>query len=183
MKLFMSSKSDKAKMSRQLTPVTQIDQTVQRRWTAAVQVLECHHILQSRNGSHYKRVLLIDSVGLILTALIFNDHLDHYANIFRQYRRYRISNAFVISNDPKYAVSSYGYSWVLNNRTLVEECPEHTPTILPCKFDFTEFKNLYQYAESESLQNVRGIVVQCLPSLEQGVDLVTRRDIVIINEE
>ncbi|CAH1451462.1 unnamed protein product [Lactuca virosa] len=99
------------------------------------------------------------------------ENLHYYARTFTQYRRYRISNAFVIPCDPRYAVSLYEFSWVLNKRTLVQEHPNRNPVNLPCTFEFTPFTRLHEHAESDHLQNVRGIVVRCLPSYEEGSDL------------
>ncbi|CAH1412172.1 unnamed protein product [Lactuca virosa] len=170
-------------MSTQLTPIIKINQATHNRWTALVQILECQHVLQTKKGSSYKRLMLTDSEGLKFTAIIYSENLHYYARTFTQYRRYRISNAFVIPCDPRYAVSLYEFSWVLNKRTLVQEHPDRNPVNLPCTFEFTPFTRLHEHAESDHLQNVRGIVVRCLPSYEEGSDLVSRRDVIIINEE
>ncbi|KAL7619166.1 hypothetical protein Lser_V15G01110 [Lactuca serriola] len=170
-------------MSTQLTPIMEINQASHNRWTTLVQILECQHVLQTKKGSSYKRLMLTDSEGLKFTTIIFSENLNYYARTFTQYRRYHISNAFVIPCDPRYAVSLYGFSWVLNKRTLVQEHPDRNPVNLPCTYEFKPFTRLHEHAESEHLQNVRGIVVRCLPSYEQGSDLVSRRDVVIINEE
>ncbi|CAH1449030.1 unnamed protein product [Lactuca virosa] len=170
-------------MSTQLTPIMEINQATHNRWTALVQILECQHVLQTKKGSSYKRLMLTDSEGLKFTAIIYSENLHYYARTFTQYRRYRISNAFVIPCDPRYAVSLYEFSWVLNKRTLVQEHPDRNPVNLPCTFEFTPFTRLHEHAESDHLQNVRGIVVRCLPSYEEGSDLVSRRDVIIINEE
>ncbi|CAH1443179.1 unnamed protein product [Lactuca virosa] len=106
--------------------------------------LECYHVQHmTKDDSEYKRIMMMDQEGMIVTGLIFSDHLDNYATIFIQYHKYNISSTTVIRSDPR----------------------------------------LHAYAESENLQNVRGIILQCLPSQEHGADLVTRRDIIIINEE
>ena len=111
----------------------------------------------------------------------------------------------------KFQISSYIYSWIISNKTLVEELIKSIPTPLPCQFEFTKFLDLYKYADSESPQSrfslslpkkamyysfkqatnlfliqntdVRGIVLQCFPSEEQGSPLITKRDVVIVNEE
>ncbi|CAI9279215.1 unnamed protein product [Lactuca saligna] len=155
-------------MSTQLTPIMEINQATHNRWTALVQILECQHVLQTKKGSSYKRLMLTDSEGLKFTAIIFSENLNYYARTFTQYRRYRISNAFLIPCDPRYALSLYGFSWVLNKRTLVQEHPDRNPVNLPCTFEFTPFTRLHEHAESEHLQSS---------------DLVSRRDVVIINEE
>lgn len=64
-----------------------------------------------------------------------------------------IVNAFVIPCDPRYAVSLYGFSWVLNKRTLVQEHPDRNPVNLPCTYEFTPFTRLHEHAESEHLQS------------------------------
>ncbi|CAH1450537.1 unnamed protein product [Lactuca virosa] len=171
-------------MDRRIFPVMQIDQTHGKHWTATVQILECHHVQHmTKDDSEYKRIMMMDQDGTTMTGLIFSDYLGHYATIFSQFHKYNISGATVIRNDPKFSVGSYPFSWILTKSTLVEEIPERIPTTIPWSLEFTKFSRLHAYAESENLQNVRGIVLQCLPSQEHGVDLVTRRDIIIINEE
>lgn len=140
-------------MSTQLTPIMEINQASHNRWTALVQILECQHVLQTKKGSSYKRLMLTDSEGLKFTAIIFSENLNYYARTFTQYRRYRISNVFVIPCDPRYAVSLYGFSWVLNKRTLVQEHPDRNPVNLPCTYEFTPFTRLHEHAESEHLQS------------------------------
>ncbi|KAJ9568234.1 hypothetical protein OSB04_004200, partial [Centaurea solstitialis] len=169
-------------MPRQISPVTTIQQHG-KRWTTLVHILECHHIQHTQDQSEFKRIILTDPDGTKLTALIFSSHLRYYMHTFQQYKRYYISNAVVIRNQAKYAMGPYQFSWVLNNRTLVEELSDPIPLTLPCKFNFTPFKKLHKYAESDIYQDVRGMVVQCLPTYDQGPDLPTRRDIIIVNEE
>ncbi|KAJ9545053.1 hypothetical protein OSB04_024760 [Centaurea solstitialis] len=110
-------------------------------------------------------------------------HNPFNMHTFQQYKRYYISNAVVIRNQAKYVVGPYQFSWVLNNRTLVEEISDPIPLMLPCKFNFTPFNKLHKYAESDIYQDVRGIVVHCLPTYDQGPDLATRRDIIFHKAE
>ena len=83
------------KMRRQISPVSMIDQQPGKRWTALVHVLECHHMQHPQDQSEFKRIIRTDPQGMKLTALIFGNHQKYYANTFRQYRRYYISNAVV----------------------------------------------------------------------------------------
>ncbi|CAI9286631.1 unnamed protein product [Lactuca saligna] len=153
-------------MSTQLTPIMEINQATHNRWTALVQILECQHVLQTKKGSSYKRLMLTDSEGLKFTAIIFSENLNYYARTFTQYRRYHISNAFLIPCDPRYALSLYGFSWVLNKRTLVQEHPDRNPVNLPCTFEFTPFTrklplvitlwNQFDEHEGNMLQSMQG---------------------------
>ncbi|KAJ9565646.1 hypothetical protein OSB04_001612 [Centaurea solstitialis] len=154
-------------MPRQISPIATIDRQRGKRWATLVHVLECHHIQHSQDQSEFKRIILIDPNEMKLTTLIFSSHLRYYMHSFQRYRRYYISNA-----DAKYVVGQYQFSRILNNRTLVKELSNPTPLMLPYKFDFTMFNKLH-----------KGIVVQCLPTYDQGLDLATRRDIIIVNEE
>ncbi|PWA56841.1 hypothetical protein CTI12_AA412340 [Artemisia annua] len=86
-------------------------------------------------------------------------------------------------NDERYHIGTYTYSWVLSNKTLVEELVENTLAPISCHFEFTNFSDLHKYADSDSLQNVRAIVLQCFPSQEQDSEITSRRDVVIVNEE
>ncbi|PWA74144.1 hypothetical protein CTI12_AA254960 [Artemisia annua] len=169
-------------MSRHISNAQDISPT-SKKWTVLVQVLESGHVQQSRLGNDYKRLILADSHGTKVTALIYSSHLRYFARLLTQYKRYYISNATVTRNDERYRIGTYTYSWVLSNKTLVEELVENTLAPISCHFEFTNFSDLHKYADSDSLQNVRAIVLQCFPSQEQDSEITSRRDVVIVNEE
>ncbi|GJU57873.1 ATP-dependent DNA helicase PIF1-like protein [Tanacetum coccineum] len=54
----------------------------------------------------------------------------------------------------EYVDNSDIYSWIINNKSLVEELVESIPTLLPCEFEFIKFTDLYKYADSESPQSL-----------------------------
>lgn len=170
-------------MSRTLSNVLDITPQLNKRWKNIIQVLESGHVQRSQNDVAYKRLIFTDTRGTKVGAVMYDSAIKLFSKLLTQYKRYYISNAMVRRTDPVYRVSSYAYSCLLNTKTLVEELVEPIPTSLPCEFDFTNFCDLYKYADSESPQNVRGIVLQCFPSEEQGSPMITKRDVVIVNEE
>ncbi|GKC03061.1 hypothetical protein Tco_0994671 [Tanacetum coccineum] len=114
--------------------------------------------------------------GTKVGAVIYGvSNICLFSKLLTPYKRYYVSSAVVTRTDEKFRVSSYIYSWIISNKSLVEELVESIPTSLPCQFEFKKFSNLYKYADSESPQNVRGIVLQCFPSEEQGTPMITKR--------
>lgn len=81
------------------------------------------------------------------------NHLRYFAKLLLQYKRYYISNAMIVENDARYRISSYQYSWTLNNKTLVEEYVDSIPITLPCEFEFTDFSTLYKHADTDRMQS------------------------------
>ncbi|GJY10001.1 replication protein A 70 kDa DNA-binding subunit B-like protein [Tanacetum coccineum] len=174
----------RGKMSRPISNVLDITPQIKRKWTVIIQVLESGHVQQSKNDVTYKRFIFTDSHGTKVGAVIYGaSNIRLFSKLLMPYKRYYVSSAVVTRTDEKFRVSSYIYSWIINNKSLVEELVESIPTSLPCEFEFTKFTDLYKYADSESPQNVRGIVLHCFPSEEQGTPMITKRDIVIVNEE
>lgn len=170
-------------MSRLISNVVDIRPEQKKSWTVLVQVLENGHVQESRAKKKFKRLIFADSQGTQFTALINDYHLRYFATLLTQYKRYYISNAMVIQYEPKYRISSYPYSWILNNKTLVEEFMEPVPMALDCQLEFTDFSNLHKFADTETLLNIKAIVLCCYPIKDQGPGFASKRDIVIVNQE
>lgn len=170
-------------MARRYLPVNQIVEGI-KGWTVLVQVIERGHVQVSRGARpiNYRRFLLTDSEGTKVSAVIYGNDIRYFAGMLLPFRRYYISSASLRKSDLKYRVSDYPHSWVIHNRTLIEEYAEQAPPPIPCHIDLTEFKNLFRFADTENLQNVMAVVVHAFPPKEQGLDSTTR-DFVLINEE
>ncbi|GJR16806.1 replication protein A 70 kDa DNA-binding subunit B-like protein isoform X2 [Tanacetum coccineum] len=143
-------------MSRPISNVADIRLGPKKPWTVIVQVLENNHVQQSESGKDYKKLIFTDSQGMKLSALIYEADLRYFNKLLTQYKRYHVSNDVVTRNDPVFRVSSYQYSWILTNKTVVEELVEAVPPTIPCQFEFTSFSDLYKYAESDSYHNKSG---------------------------
>ncbi|GKA72922.1 replication protein A 70 kDa DNA-binding subunit B-like protein [Tanacetum coccineum] len=158
-----------------------LEAKIKRKWTVIIQVLESGHVQESKNDVTYKRFIFTDSHGTKVGAVIYGgSNIRLFSKLLTPYKRYYVSSAVVTRTDEKFRVSSYIYSWIISNKSLVEELVESIPTSLPCQFEFTKFSDLYKYADSESPQNVRGIVLQCFPSEEQGTPMITKRKKLLI---
>ncbi|CDP01396.1 unnamed protein product [Coffea canephora] len=126
-----------------------------RRWTVLVQVVEKSHVLTS-NGSpliRFQRLVLTDSEGNMVLAVIYGNDIHYFANLLQPFKRYYITGGTVKKQDAKYKVSDYHFSWVIHNKTLVEEYVEPNPPMLPCTFEFTKFENLFRFADTENVQS------------------------------
>ncbi|XP_027168908.1 replication protein A 70 kDa DNA-binding subunit B-like isoform X1 [Coffea eugenioides] len=155
-----------------------------RRWTVLVQVVEKSHVLTS-NGSppiRFQRLVLTDSEGTMVSAVIYGNDIRYFANLLQPFKRYYITGGTVKKQDAKYKVSDYQFSWVLHNKTLVEEYVEPNPPMLPCTFEFTKFEDLFRFADTENVQNLQAVVVTAFATKEQNNGCTTR-DFIVVNEE
>lgn len=143
-------------MSRRISSVLDI-KPGSKKWTVLVQIVENGHRQISRSKTEYRKLMLCESEGTTVTAMIYNHDVRYYACLLEQYKRYYISNANVSENDSRYGDGAYKYYWTLTNRTLVEELVEPIPTPLSCHFEFTRFSDLYKYADSDTILNVRAV--------------------------
>ncbi|KAJ9557178.1 hypothetical protein OSB04_011792 [Centaurea solstitialis] len=172
-------------MSRHISDILDVTKEFKRKWTMLIQVVEIGHEQYDKNRKKYKKLLFTDPKGTKVTGIIFENMIRNLQNTFKSFNKYYISNAFLTLTEERFRVSTYPYSWGLNSRTLIEGHPEMIPPALPCKFQFTPFNELHKYVESHDYQNVKGIVVSCLPSHEEyeGSGTTTRKDVVVVNEE
>ncbi|XP_052625737.1 replication protein A 70 kDa DNA-binding subunit B-like [Lactuca sativa] len=168
-----------------MSNVLDITPALKTEWTALIQVLEVGHIQENIGREELRHLLFTDCKGTKVLAIIYGYHLPLFKHTFKPYKRYYISNAVIIKVQTQFVISSYKYSWSLNNRTLVQPYPELKPPVLPCHFQFTPFTQLHRHAETDNYQNIRGVVIKCFPSeqLHDGSELSSKRDIIIVNEE
>ncbi|CAA0830555.1 HXXXD-type acyl-transferase family protein [Striga hermonthica] len=169
-------------MSRKFVQIKEVDDKTSA-WTAIVQVVEKSHIQRGKPPKNvpYRRYLLTDSDGTKVSAVVYSVDLGVVSKKLVPYRRYYVSNAIVSAVDPKYQVSDYAYKWNLKKSTLIEPYEEPIPPQFPCHIEIQQFQNLYQFADTENLQNIMGVVVHALPV--KGTAGSKTRDIVIVNEE
>ncbi|XP_071931758.1 replication protein A 70 kDa DNA-binding subunit D-like isoform X1 [Coffea arabica] len=126
-----------------------------RRWTVLVQVVEKLHVL-TNNGSppiRFQRLVLIDSEGTMVSAVIYGNDIRYFANLLQPFKRYYITSGTVKKQDAKYKVSDYQFSWVIHNKTLVEEYVKPNPPMIPCTFEFAKFEDLFRFADMENVQS------------------------------
>ncbi|XP_071914617.1 replication protein A 70 kDa DNA-binding subunit B-like isoform X4 [Coffea arabica] len=155
-----------------------------RRWTVLVQVVEKSHVLTS-NGSppiRFQRLVLTDSEGTMVSAVIYGNDIRYFANLLQPFKRYYITGGTVKKQDAKYKISDYHFSWVIHNKTLVEEYVEPNPPMLPCTFEFTKFEDLFRFADTENVQSLQAIVITAFATKEQNNGSTTR-DFIVMNEE
>ncbi|CAA0810473.1 Unknown protein [Striga hermonthica] len=119
--------------------------------------------------------------GTNVSAVAYNHNIRAGANLLIPYKIYRVSGATLKKVEEKYRVGPYDFSWTINNNTLIQPCDDVVPTHLYCHMDTARFANLHQFADSENLQNVLGVVHAFEPK-HRGFDSVMR-DIVIMNAE
>nr|XP_027076920.1 replication protein A 70 kDa DNA-binding subunit B-like [Coffea arabica] len=155
-----------------------------RRWTVLVQVVEKSHVLTS-NGSppiRFQLLVLTDSEGTMVSAVIYGNDIRYFANLLQPFKRYYITGGTVKKQDAKYKISDYHFSWVIHNKTLVEEYVEPNPPMLPCTFEFTKFEDLFRFADTENVQSLQAIVITAFATKEQNNGSTTR-DFIVMNEE
>lgn len=155
-------------MNRPLSNTMDIKPSPTRQWTVLIQVIQNGHVQYSKAGGAFKRLLFTDTQGTKSPALISSAYIRYFANLLLPYKRYYISNANVVNNEPKYWVSSYPYSWILNNRTLVEELIEPIPPTLPCEFHFTNFQDLHKHAETDTYRMLEPLCWNVFPVKRRG---------------
>ena len=97
-------------------------------------------------GSFYEQ-------GTLVSAVIYGNDIRYFCNLLQPFKRYYITGGTVKKQDAKYKVSDYQFSWVLHNKTLVEEYVEPNPPLLPCTFEFTKFEDLFRFANTENVQS------------------------------
>ncbi|GER24948.1 ATP-dependent DNA helicase PIF1 [Striga asiatica] len=119
--------------------------------------------------------------GTKVSAVVYSADLEVVSKRMVSYKRYNVSNAIVSPVDPRYQVSDYAYKWTLKKSTLMEAYEEPMPPQFPCHIEIQQFQNLYQFADTENLQNIMGVVVHALHV--KGTGKSRTRDIVIVNEE
>ncbi|GFP80418.1 hypothetical protein PHJA_000185200 [Phtheirospermum japonicum] len=141
-------------MAMRYLPVNQVLDGV-RGWTVLVQMVERRHVQLSRNVRpvNYRRFLFTDSEGTKVSAVIYRNDVRYFTAMLMPFKRYYISSGTLRKVDPRYKVSDYEYSWVIHNRTLVEEHVEQVPPTLPCHFELQEFQKLFRFADTENLQS------------------------------
>ena len=88
-----------------------------------------------------------------VSAVIYGNDIRFFAGMLMPFRRYYISSAALRKAESRYKVSDYPYSWVIHNRTLVEEYVVQVPPAIPCHFELTESENLFRFADTENLQS------------------------------
>ena len=91
----------------------------------------------------------------MVSAVIYGNDIRYFANLLQPFKRYYITGGTVKKQDAKYKISDYHFSWVIHNKTLVEEYVEPNPPMLPCTFEFTKFEDLFRFADTENVQSKR----------------------------
>ncbi|XP_071927790.1 replication protein A 70 kDa DNA-binding subunit B-like [Coffea arabica] len=129
-------------MARRYLPVNEVVEGV-KGWTVLAQVVERGHVQLSRGARpvNYRRFLLTDSEGTKVSAVIYGSDIRFFAGILMPFSIYYISSAALRKAESRYKVSDYPYSWVIHNRTLVEEYVEQVLPVIPCHFELTAFAN------------------------------------------
>ncbi|GFP92107.1 hypothetical protein PHJA_001354800 [Phtheirospermum japonicum] len=141
-------------MAMRYLPVNQVLDGV-RGWTVLVHMVERRHVQLNRNARlvNYRRFRFTDSEGTKVSSVIYRNDVRYFTSMLMPFKRYYISSATLRKVDPRYKVSDYEYSWVIHNRTLVEEHVEQVPPTLPCHFELQEFQKLFRFADTENLQS------------------------------
>ncbi|CAA0842773.1 Unknown protein [Striga hermonthica] len=171
-------------MSRKYLHINQINVDTEG-WTVITQVVEKSHVQIGRHGKRvpYRKYVLTDSQGTIVSATVYGSaQIEFWDERITQYKRYYVSGAGVQPANPLYQISDYAFTWTIQKGTLVEEYPEKLPPQLPCKIHLQEYGKLRMFAETETLQNVMGVVVHALPRKDVSSKSNTR-DLVIVNAE
>lgn len=167
-------------MSRDQYNIHDIIPNMKKNWTVLIQVLAYGHIQLSRENKNFRRLMFADTQvynkslhilqhlhksnhvskqGTRVAALIWNNDLGFYENTFEPYKRYQISNANLIYNEPRFQLDSYGNSWTPSKLALIEPFQDETPPTLTCKFTFTPFSDLYKYADEEKDLSMQKLLV------------------------
>ncbi|CAA0824125.1 Unknown protein [Striga hermonthica] len=153
-------------------------------WTVIIQVIERGHILTTKKNTSisYRKFVLAEVQGTKVSVAAYNNNIRPGANLLLPYKTYRVSGATVKKVEENHRVSSYDFSWTINNNTLIQPYEDVVPPQLYCHIDTEMFANLHRHADTDSLQNVLGVVVHAFESKQKGFDSVIR-ELVIMNAE
>ncbi|KAF8377324.1 hypothetical protein HHK36_030699 [Tetracentron sinense] len=158
------------------------DQT--RYWITKVHVDDKIPVRDSRTtGKKYQRITLSDSQGNQVQAMIFNDNISKFENLFCPSKEYYVSNALVTPIDQRYKYVNNEYQWIINNRTRVREVEEGNQEIRREMYNFVPFHELVNYIDTLALIDVLAIVVQVLPLKMVKSETTAVRQIVLVDRE
>ena len=89
----------------------------------------------------------------LVSAVIYGNDIRFFAALLQPLKRHYISSAVVKKQDPKYRVGDYQLSWVIHNKCLIEEYVELNVPILSCSFEFTRYRDLFRFTDTEKAQS------------------------------
>ncbi|KAF8402482.1 hypothetical protein HHK36_010567 [Tetracentron sinense] len=121
--------------------------------------------------------------GNQVQAMIFNDNISKFENLFCPSKEYYVSNALVTPIDQRYKYVNNEYQWIINNRTRVREVEEGNQEIRREMYNFVPFHELVNYIDTLALIDVLAIVVQVLPLKMVKSETTAVRQIVLVDRE
>ncbi|KAG8375858.1 hypothetical protein BUALT_Bualt09G0002800 [Buddleja alternifolia] len=146
-------------MHRPLLPISDITPTT-KTWTAKVLVAQRLNPRESQSGGkRYHRFFLIDKDEIVIQAIIYDQDIDLMEKLLQLQETYLISNAKVVSVEPKFRIVPHLYQWVISRTIVVSPV---TDDALPRELgapQFTRFADLLPLKGSNTLINILAIVI------------------------
>ncbi|KAL3534240.1 hypothetical protein ACH5RR_002701 [Cinchona calisaya] len=97
---------------------------------------------------------------------MFNQAIARMSPKLQVYKKYLISNAKVRPILSQFRCDGIDTQWVISTNIVVEELPDEQDLVLPVEFNYTQFNDLAQYADSTTHSvDVLGVIIDALSIL------------------